>query len=82
MTDTATVYICRDSDGHVLYVGKSLAAFGRVGAHRHTPWWPDVKTIELEHTTPELVDHLERDLIRGLRPDANKVHSPLRWSHL
>jgi len=44
-----TVYICKDRDGRVLYVGVTMyAPEVRLAAHRRKPWWGEVASVETE----------------------------------
>ena len=73
------VYLHRDSDASVLYVGCSVALSARTKAHAYSsPWWPDVASIEVESTHTERSDALarERELIRLYEPANNKVDNP------
>lgn len=72
------VYICRDSEGVVLYVGISLSAFSRFAAHKQSSlWYKNVARIDLEHV-PDRDAALKRELelIVLLSPVHNKAGVP------
>lgn len=67
-----TVYTFRAENGAVLYVGVSLDALARFGAHAGRSWWREVSDIALEHY-PDRCSALNREtqLIAALKPIHN-----------
>ena len=68
------VYIFRDSDGHPLYVGKSVCLRTRARAHFTTPvaWTGQAEHVDYQPTESELgALLLENRLIKRLRPPGN-----------
>lgn len=72
---TTGVYIARDAEGTVLYVGSATDIDHRVSEHRRgTPWWSTVATVEqrpVENRT--LAFHVKRELIAELAPLHNRL---------
>lgn len=66
------LYRCRDSDGHLLYVGTSEWPVVRMETHRRKPWGPDIVTVDLEEfpNRPAALA-AERDAIRTEAPRHN-----------
>lgn len=75
----ATVYIARDSEGAVLYVGITGRNIRRLHAHsKAAQWWPLASSVELEHQPSRAkAAARERQLIRDLGPRFNVVYSEL-----
>lgn len=69
------VYEARDSDGNVMYVGRSWRLLRRIGEHaRVASWLSDVDVVKLHHCpTDDHMVNLERALIRKLRPKFNRT---------
>lgn len=73
--DRATdVYLCRNGDGFLLYVGISLSVAQRLGSHRAQSWWSSVTHIEVEHY-PSRMAALAREtaLIQDEGPSYNRA---------
>lgn len=72
---TTGVYVARDVEGTVLYVGSSGDVDSRVVHQKKTqPWWCDVVSVEVTPTdTRPMAYHLERQLIADLRPTRNQM---------
>jgi DNA-binding XRE family transcriptional regulator len=72
---TTGVYIARDVDGVVLYVGSAGDVDLRLAQHSaRTSWWGDVASVEqrpVENRT--LAYHVERELIADLAPTRNQM---------
>ena len=75
----ATVYIARDSDGQVLYVGITGCNIRRLHSHaKASKWWPLAASVQLEHQrTRRLAEARERQLIRQLHPAFNITYAEL-----
>lgn len=69
------VYVARDRDGQVLYVGASTNIDTRLNAHRtSSPWWAEVDSVEqIEADNRMLARHRERELIASLDPIWNRM---------
>lgn len=73
MTD---LYRYLSADGRLLYVGVSLNAALRAGAHRLRPWWHEVATITVEHYDDRgAALDAERRAILTERPAYNVTHN-------
>src|SRR5687767_8892519 len=70
------VYICRNKDGVLLYVGVSLNAMERMAQHSHcSPWFKHVTHIEIErHPNRRVALDREKQLIQTLFPAYNTQH--------
>lgn len=75
MTRRSSVYVARDGDGHVLYVGLTSAGRDRMKSHgAGSGWWGLAETIQLEHfATRAEAAQRERELIASLKPRWNKA---------
>jgi DNA polymerase-3 subunit epsilon len=77
LRDEPGVYVVRNSEGQVLYVGKSVSVRARARAHfapsaAEGAWTAQAETVEHEQTNSELgALVLEQRLIRRLRPPGN-----------
>jgi DNA polymerase-3 subunit epsilon len=77
LTDDPGVYIVRNAEGQVLYVGKSVSVRTRARAHfapsaAEGAWAAQAETVEHEVTTSELgALVLESRLVKRLRPPGN-----------
>lgn len=69
------VYIARDADGGVLYVGSSGDIDKRLREHStQSAWWPEATNIErIEVANRALAYHRERELIAELHPPRNQM---------
>jgi predicted GIY-YIG superfamily endonuclease len=75
--EPTTVYIARDANGVVLYIGITGRNIRRMHAHsKASEWWPAAVSIELLHQpNREIAEARERQLIRELRPAFNVVYA-------
>ena len=77
LTDDPGVYVVRNADGQVVYVGKSVSVRSRARAHfapssHEGAWVEQAETVEHERTNSELgALLLESRLIKRLRPPGN-----------
>src|SRR3954454_18077536 len=77
LTDDPGVYVVRNAEGQVLYVGKSVSVRARARAHfapssTEGAWVAQAETVEHEVTTSELgALVLESRLVKRLRPPGN-----------
>lgn len=67
------VYEARDSDGTVMYVGRTWRLLRRLGEHRRVAAWvAEVDVVKLHHCpSGEHMVNLERALIRKYQPEFN-----------
>jgi hypothetical protein len=74
------LYRMHDAARQLLYVGRSIDPGGRFRRHRGSqPWWPDVRTITLEHfASLNDLKQAERVAIEQEEPLHNVVHVPGR----
>lgn len=72
------VYICEDSAGEVVYVGKTGHWRERRTAHRgHSEWWREVSVVHLLRLPgQEEMDATELVLIKMLTPRCNNFGTP------
>lgn len=70
------VYRIYDANRQLLYVGLTANAEARFKSHRlMQDWWPDVRTIEVEHFEGRAAaEEAERATIRAERPLHNRSH--------
>lgn len=68
-----TVYRMYDEQGALLYIGRSLRWWTRVGNHREKDWWGEVTRIEMEHVEDSRT--AEREAIHAEHPRHNVVHN-------
>lgn len=71
---TACVYVHKDSDGKILYVGMSSNFSDRHNSHRlYTSWFKEIRSVEIFHCeTKEEAAKVEGHLIAELRPIYNR----------
>lgn len=68
----ATVYLLRDSDDAVLYVGCITRTTRRLGEHHDKDWWPSVASASFEHFPDRAAAYRrEAKLIAAHRPRFN-----------
>lgn len=83
VTRRYAVYIAKDMEGVVLYVGQSMRLGNRLSQHKaDKDWWESIAAIEVRHVESKAdANRVERDLIRALHPlhnlAMNKVDSPV-----
>lgn len=66
------VYILRDGNGDVLYVGRSRNVAQRLRSHRSKPWWTRVRDLEVIICgSLDEVRRVEKETIGRYRPDGN-----------
>lgn len=67
------VYVCFDSDGEVLYIGRTMDLFQRVLQHRSTAaWFKQMRSIEFTPCDgPNEARHVEKSMIETFHPAAN-----------
>lgn len=70
-------YRAYDSEGVLLYVGKSASAVARLGKHAYeSGWYGEVTRLEIDrHDTYEAATRHEKRLIKDLQPRWNVVYS-------
>lgn len=67
-----TVYLLRDKDGTVIYVGVTAGLEARLRQHRYKPWWPEVARVDTEFIAGKPRAALrELDLIHEHEPRYN-----------
>lgn len=70
------IYRHYDQYNRLLYVGRSIDPVRRQSEHSQSPWYTQVKRIEVQHClSREHAKNLEKILIREERPLYNVVHS-------
>lgn len=75
--NVTTLYVLKDMNGAVLYVGVSHRPWDRMDQHRGKPWWVDVASAEFTHYPTRMdAEIAERTLITALRPPGNTVWMP------
>lgn len=73
--DPAFVYRMKGQDGEPIYTGKSSRVPRFYDHSRDKDWWPEVTSIDVEHTTVGEVDRVEREAITADRPAYNVQHN-------
>lgn len=75
------VYIMRDNDDTVIYVGISVQPLSRLTHHERSAWFTQVATIRLEHfSSHQDALNRERDLIRQHTPTHNTMLNPAKYT--
>lgn len=78
MTQPTNLYRYFNVDGHLLYVGVSLSAIGRLAGHQSkSDWFMNIARVEIV-TLPDRTSALcaEKDAIASESPQFNIMHQP------
>jgi len=74
---TCQLYRHFDADGNLLYVGVSLGAVARLSQHKTSPWFGQIKTVEIQQcSNREQALDLETAAVRSENPKYNIAKSP------
>lgn len=73
------VYICKNADDEIIYVGVTSSGLGRFSVHRHgSPWFREVMSVDIEHYGSRAEsERREAELINELRPRYNRAIPPV-----
>lgn len=76
---SAGVYIQKDAQGRILYIGQSCNSYGRTSNHRSSaPWGEEIaETVVIPFEFQRNRSSIERELIRNLKPMHNKIFKNL-----
>lgn len=73
----ASIYVFRDAEGEIIYVGCTVDLTRRLTEHRcKSPWWDEVAQVDhFDFADEALARERERDAIRAVRPRHNFQHA-------
>lgn len=75
--ETEDLYRHFDAEGVLLYVGRSISAVARLGAHkREAGWWDDIATVTIEKVPQHAIRNAELVAIRDENPIHNIQRTP------
>ncbi len=71
---SADIYVCRDAEDEIIYIGCSTNLHDRLVHHRSsTPWWTDVARVESFHFDDiAIAEQRQADAVASVRPMHNQ----------